>query len=801
MQFNFRAWHSLKARVTLATLAIFLVSLWSLSFYAMQALHTNMQDEFSTRQRTTVSLLAGQLDQRLNEHLQWLQQVGNEIGIGLLQDSGALQAHLDNRPILRKLFNEVVVVLNAEGQAIAELPRNAGRVGIGHLDVPAVSTALQQGHASIGTVYRDAHQAMPMFAMVVPVHDHNGRVTGALAGLTNLGQPNFLRIVTDTPYGNSGSYLLLDPQQRRIIAASDSARIMTQLPAADSKAAPDRWVTGLEGSRISINLQGVETLAAGAIVPGTGWILWAELPTDEAFAPLRASQQRLLLATLLLSLLVAGWSWWLLRTPVVPVLTPANPPAEPGPPVSPPPAVVVPVPDEIGQLVSAFNLLLTRLAQHARALTQSQTMLARTEAMTHVGSWEWDVASQTVTWSDGLFSLLGVNPADGALPLADQSGYYEPGDFQRLKDAVATTLGTGAPYTLELRVIRADGIERICLASGQAEPGPDGQVLRLLGSLQDITELKQTDLKLQIAASVFDHAHEGITITDVQGTILDVNKAFCRITGYSREAVLGQNPRVLKSERQDTAFYQALWHDLKRSGHWRGEILNRRKNGEVYAELLNISAVRDEHGTVCQYVGLFSDISPGRTVEDRVRQMALFDALTDLPNRRLLADRFGQTMLLNQRNGHFGAVIWLDLDNFKPINDTHGHATGDLLLLEVARRLKACVRQVDNVARTGGDNFVVVLSELDAEVQSSAERARFLAENVRQSLAGPYMLPLKHLGRPDTLVEYRCSASIGATLFGPTETNQDLVFKQAERAMSQAKEAGHNRVVFFQPPA
>ncbi len=912
--------HSLKTRVTLSTMAIFLVSLWSLSFYASDALRRDMQQELSAQQRDSVALLGSQVEQRLSERLQWLQLVAGEISAPMMQNAAALQAHLDDRPILRNVFNEAVLALNTDGQPIAELPSGAGRVGSKRMDLQSVHAALQQGRASIGVVFVDGRHGEPMFGMSAPVRDSAGRVIGVLTGLTNLKRPNFFRIITDNRYGKTGGYLLVDPKLRRVITASDPARITEQLPAVGANPALDRFMAGHEGSLIFVNPRGVEVLASHKLLPLTGWVVSAMLPTAEAFASIRSIQQHMLYATLLLTLLAGGLTWWLLQVQLVPVSKTIRALTALGNTGQPAQAVNVEVDGEIGQLVDAFNALLTRLAQHEEALTQSQTMLARTESIAHVGSWEWDIKTERVTWSTELFLMFGLPPEQGAPPFAEQARLYQPADFQKLTQAVQEAVTRGTPYEMELNSNRPDGSLRICLARGQAQADASGRVQRLVGSLQDITELKlaqrtvqqnysalqsvlqttldgflrtdamgnlrqvnpaycalsgyteaelltlhvsaldaleqsadtqqhiarllangrdrfetrhrrkdgtlwdvevnatvnpagdaeffvflrdisqrkQAELELRMLASVFSHAYEGITITDAAGDILDVNKAFCRITGYSREEAIGRNPRLLKSDRQDAAFYEAMWHDLTNIGHWSGEIWNRRKNGEVYAELLNISAVRDEHGNTRHYVGLFSDISARKVMEDRVRQLAFFDALTELPNRRLLADRLGQAMLLNQRSGHYGALMFLDLDNFKPLNDTHGHATGDLLLIEVARRLKACVRQVDTVARIGGDEFVVMLSELDTCAEKSRQQAQILAENVRQSIARPYLLTIKHHGAADSQVEHRCSASIGVAMFASNDNNQERALKHADSAMYQAKDAGRNCVVFYQ---
>lgn len=321
----------------------------------------------------------------------------------------------------------------------------------------------------------------------------------------------------------------------------------------------------------------------------------------------------------------------------------------------------------------------------------------------------------------------------------------------------------------------------------------------------DISERKRTEDQLRLAASVFTHCHEGIMIADANGLIVDVNQAFTRITGYSREEVLGQNPRLLKSsDHHDTLFYAALWRDLSANHFWSGEIWNQRKNGEAYPQHLTISTVCDNQGFPHQYVALFSDISERKAMEDKVRQLAFYDSLTQLPNRRLLDDRLTQAMAESKRTGCYCALMFIDLDNFKPLNDLHGHATGDLLLVEVAKRLTACVREVDTVARFGGDEFVVMLSRLDSDRARSTERARVIAEKIRASVGVHFQLALD--GKPATKVEHHCSASIGVVVFSshsngshPSASQADII-KWADLAMYRAKDAGRDTIQFYDPP-
>lgn len=300
------------------------------------------------------------------------------------------------------------------------------------------------------------------------------------------------------------------------------------------------------------------------------------------------------------------------------------------------------------------------------------------------------------------------------------------------------------------------------------------------------------------AACVFTNSHEGIMIVASDGCIIDVNAAFTRITGYSRGEVLGQNPRILSSGWQTKEFYADLWRSLSEHGFWNGEIWNRHKNGAIFAEMLSISVVPDSQGVVQQFVAQFSDITERKVTEDQVRLMAFQDPLTMLPNRRMLNDRLNQVMAASKRSGLHGALMFLDLDNFKPLNDTHGHEVGDLLLIEVSKRLKDCLREVDTVARFGGDEFVVLLGELDADKSRSTEQTRIVAEKIRASLAAPYLLTKEQPSQQTQSVEHHCSTSIGVVVFINQDYSQTDILKWADEAMYQAKNAGRNMVMFYQ---
>ena len=307
----------------------------------------------------------------------------------------------------------------------------------------------------------------------------------------------------------------------------------------------------------------------------------------------------------------------------------------------------------------------------------------------------------------------------------------------------------------------------------------------LYSTIHDISARKRTEAQLQLAAKVFENSQEGILITSADNLIVDTNPAFSRITGYTREETLGKNPRLLSSGHQDAAFYAQMWHNLHTQGGWRGEIWNRRKNGEVYAEILSLSAIRDANGTIQNYVAVFSDVSAYKKLEAELQRIAYYDTLTDIPNRRLLADRLKQAIARSQRTQRPIGICYLDLDGFKQINDQMGHNAGDVLLVKLTTRLKELLRGHDTIARMGGDEFVILLTELNHAKELHPIVTRIL-EATTQSL---YI--------NETPVQI--SASIGVTLSPPDIPESDTLLHHADQAMYRAKENGKNGYWLFNP--
>jgi len=334
---------------------------------------------------------------------------------------------------------------------------------------------------------------------------------------------------------------------------------------------------------------------------------------------------------------------------------------------------------------------------------------------------------------------------------------------------------------------------------GRAQRG-ESHVRALPGGPKDIADMahafnnmmlaqEEREAALRIAAIAFE-TKEAIMVTDENTVIIRVNQAFTLLTGYSAKEVIGKPPSMLKSNYHDAEFFRRMWKILRHANNWQGEILDRRKNGKVYPAWLNITAVVGKDGKVTNYVGAFVDFTERKQAKSKIHQLAFYDPLSQLPNRRLLLDRLRRAVATGARNQTCGALMFIDLDNFKTLNDTKGHDIGDLLLIEVAKRLQACVREGDSVSRFGGDEFVLLLEGLSEDMAQAASQARGVGEKVLAELNKPYILEGN---------EYHSSLSMGITLFSNYKQKVDELLKQSDTAMYEAKKAGRNTLRFFDP--
>ncbi len=350
----------------------------------------------------------------------------------------------------------------------------------------------------------------------------------------------------------------------------------------------------------------------------------------------------------------------------------------------------------------------------------------------------------------------------------------------QIKDLKAAAQKT--PLESEDKIVLTEASERLLYSIRFALRNKQGEVSHICTQSLDTSEPQDEDNNLRLAKRVFSRAGAGILVTDAQANILTVNEAFVRLTGYAAYEVIGQNPRILASGKQNHEFYKAMWTALLNQGWWQGEIWNRRKNTEIYPEWLTITAVKDITGSITNFVGIFSDFSTVIASKSRIEFLATHDELTGLPNRSLFYDRVHQTVSRSSRSPHTFALFFVDLDDFKSINDSLGHAAGDKLLVEVTHRMRACLREGDTIARFGGDEFAILLEE------ATVHEADMMALRIAESLKPPHIIN-HHPVYP--------SASIGICMFPHDGTDADTLLKHADSAMYRAKETGKHHHYFF----
>ena len=411
-------------------------------------------------------------------------------------------------------------------------------------------------------------------------------------------------------------------------------------------------------------------------------------------------------------------------------------------------------------------------------LREKEERLSLATVSNGVGIWDLYPQTDELIWDDSMFSLFHIKKEDfsGAYDAWVSSLHSEDRDQAVLE--LQTALAGGDKFDTDFRVIWPNGEIRNIKGIAKVFRDESGKPIRMLGINADITNIKLSEEQLKLSASVFTHARESIIITDATGSIIDSNDTFTTITGYSREEVIGHNSRFLKSGRQPPEFYVEMWQTLQEEGHWYGELWNRRKNGEVYAEIKTISAVRDEHGITTHYVALGNDITPMKEHQNQLEHIAHFDILTNLPNRSLLVDRLSQAMLQCRRHAESLAVVFLDLDGFKAINDAYGHDVGDELLIALSVRMNEALREGDILARFGGDEFVAVLADLMTAEDCEPVLERLLLASSEPLTVGDIVLNV--------------SASIGVTFYPEDNVDADKLMRHADQAMYIAKQSGKN---------
>ncbi len=413
------------------------------------------------------------------------------------------------------------------------------------------------------------------------------------------------------------------------------------------------------------------------------------------------------------------------------------------------------------------------------ALRESARMLNLAEQMAHVGSWQLDFTDRSLLWSEETYRIFELDRRGFDCTEENYIARIHPVDRPLVRQAFESATCNGTPFEIEHRIVTPAGKIKTVLQRGEVRCGLEGMPATAQGMIQDISERRAAEAKLALAASVFSATHDGVLITDTAGNIIDANPSLCRLSGFEYRDLIGHNPRVFRSRKQDAGFYRQMWQALSERGHWDGELWNRRKDGTEVPERLSVSAVLDDAGNVTHFIGVYTDISALKAHQKELERQALHDALTGLPNRRLLIDRLHQSLAQARRSSGQVAVAFADLDGFKAVNDRLGHEAGDDLLVTIGQRMQASIREGDTVARLGGDEFVLLLVGLGSTGEVAGTLERILDE-----VAKP--IPL----RGDIA---RVGASIGVALYPEDGDDAESLLQHADMAMYEAKHAGRHR--------
>lgn len=426
---------------------------------------------------------------------------------------------------------------------------------------------------------------------------------------------------------------------------------------------------------------------------------------------------------------------------------------------------------------------LTLPAKLAGELQRSRQQLQEIQRLAGIGSWELDLEKNELSWSDELYRIFEIDPALGPADYEHFLQMVHEEDRGRVDQAYQAALATRQPYEVEHRMMMPDGRIKQIRERGETFYDEAGKPLRSIGTAQDITDIRLLESQMQLLGSAFHHSGEAIMITDHNNRILTVNAAFTMLTGYSQDEVAGQDPRILSAGRTSREDYKRMWAAIKEKSFWQGEIWDRRKDGGVYPKWLSVSVIRDEQGDIRYHIAHFTDVSTERATEAKIHYMAHHDMLTGLNNRFSLKDRLEHALAVARRESARVALLFIDLDRFKVINDTLGHHVGDELLIHVSRRLRQCVRESDLVARLGGDEFVVMLSGIE-----HSSSVAMVAEKLVMRVAEPYPVGAHTL---------YTTPSIGIAIYPMDGEDGETLMRNADAAMYHAKSAGRNNFQFF----
>jgi diguanylate cyclase (GGDEF)-like protein/PAS domain S-box-containing protein len=777
---------SIRTKLTLAVGLLISGLLAGSAWFTVEQFRAALVEELFREQYAMLSSQAEELDTRLITAHLVLEAAANSFPREVLSDPDRTQAVLDERSDLHKVFDNHVFVFTPEGRIHCESPFAPDRRGKDFSFREYIRKTLAEKRPYISDPYISSQpHKHPVIMMTAPILDKDGRLRAILAASLDLMGDNFLGKLAERKVGRSG-YYYLTTGDRIMIMHPDRGRIFKPVPVGINPAY-DAAIAGFQGTTKVTNSYARQVYVSFKRLHGKDWLLAANYPIDEALAPLNVfSRQVILLAlagVVLTALLIHILLGRLLKpmtalTQHMAALADRRGKARLLPVVSS---------DETGQLTLSFNKMVQDL-DHQQTALENQEALYRTVVRFATDFIYWRNADKSMRYVSENSALLTGYPPEAfyASPsLLDE--IVHPEDRSHWQDHFHRAVAGETEerhLPLEFRLITASGDTRWVSHLCQPVIDEQGRTQGVRGSHADITPRKQSEARLRLAGAVFESAREAILVSDADNRIVAVNPAFTLMTGYSEAEVLGKNPRLLQSGRTPRDGYPEMWRNLSLHGSWHGEFANRRKDGGEYYVLAAISAIRDDQGRVTHYVGIESDITAMKEAELRIEYLAYHDPLTGLPNRALLLERAYLALAVAHRRQEKLAILFLDLDRFKDVNDSLGHGAGDALLMEAGRRLGRLVRDTDTASRLGGDEFVLMLMGV------GEEGAREVGEKVLAAMREPFTIEGHDLS---------LSTSVGIALYPQDGADMGELLKNADAALYQAKQDGRNTAAFYNP--
>jgi PAS domain S-box-containing protein len=617
-------WHSLKTRITLATLVIFLLGIWSSAYYISRMLRDDMQRQLGDQQFSTTTLVAKGIDEELKSRVNAMEQYAKgRIVPSMLGNAVALQERLEGSPAILSMFNAGIFVTGVDGVAIASVPASLGRVGTNYTERDFIAAAIREGRSTIGKPVMGKRMLSPILVIAVPVRDALGKVIGVLAGVTDLSKPNFLDKITEGSYGKSGGYLLIAPQHKLFVTATDKSRVMQPLPAPGINTMHDQYMQGYEGYGLAVSSRGVLELSAAKHIPVAGWFVVAALPAQEAFAPIDAMMQRVVLSILVFSLLAGALIWWLitrmLQQQFAPMLTASRSLATQAASDHLLQTLPVTSQDETGELIGGFNRLLNTLKQREEALREQQGVYRAVVDHGHALVWMAGLDKGCYYFNQPWLSFTGRT-----LEQEFGNGWAEgvhPDDLQRCLDIYVTAFDKREAFSMTYRLRRHDGDYRWLLDDGAPRYDSAGLFAGYVGHCLDVTEHKLAEDALRESEALFravsESAHDAIVTADSSGKIVKWNTGAERIFGYTADEAIGQPLTLLMPERFRDLHLKGIAR-VSAGGESRVmgkpvELFGLRKDGSVFPLELSVARWQVPQGNF--FTGVMRDITKRKQVE------------------------------------------------------------------------------------------------------------------------------------------------------------------------------------------